>query len=340
MKKVRDSRFEVLRIISIFMITISHYAIYGNWNNLDNISAIETTKILILDMLGPIGAVVFFMITGYFHSYQKFEVKQQKSFGKTKQVWLKTWCYSVLMLGVSLLLKVEISTHVIIKTVLPVVMNEYWFITCYIVLSLLVPYIDIVLHNLTKQQSLKLLIILMMLMFVQLINSDIINRLVLTIFAYIVGFCIKKYSDDISLIKNTRFIYILSISLFLDILSIYVSRTVGLSFMHSAHFTQYVLPIVIGSVMLILTTKAKPFKNRVVNLYATSVLPIYLITENTAFSHFMWTKLLNVGQYQTSSFFYAIAIGITIALCLICSTFDIVVSNALKLVYRYITPKK
>lgn len=110
--------------------------------------------------------------------------------------------------------------------------------------------------------------------------------------------------------------------------------------MHSAYFTQYVLPIVIGSVMLILTAKAKPFKNRVVNLYATSVLPIYLITENTAFSHFMWAKLLNVGQYQTSSFFYSIAIGITIALCLICSTFDIIVSNALKLVYRYIAPKK
>lgn len=31
-----------------------------------------------------------------------------------------------------------------------------------------------------------------------------------------------------------------------------------------------------------------------------------------------------MGQYQTSSFFYTIAIGVTIALCLTCSTFDIV----------------
>lgn len=66
--------------------------------------------------------------------------------------------------------------------------------------------------------------------------------------------------------------------------------------MHFAYFTQYFLLIVIGSVMLILITKAKPFKNRVVNLYATSVLPIYLITENTAFSHFMWAKHFKCGS--------------------------------------------
>lgn len=51
--KLRDSRFELLRIASMFMIVISHFAVYGNWDDISSISAIDTTRILVLDILGP-----------------------------------------------------------------------------------------------------------------------------------------------------------------------------------------------------------------------------------------------------------------------------------------------
>ena len=47
------------------MITVSHFSIYGNWSNLGSITPLETLKILSLDALGLIGAVIFFMITGF-----------------------------------------------------------------------------------------------------------------------------------------------------------------------------------------------------------------------------------------------------------------------------------
>ena len=120
---LRDSRFELLRIISIFMIIMSHFAIYGNWDGIASISAIDTTKILVLDIFGPIGAVIFFMITGYFHSVNNFKKKRLKSFSKVKQVWLKIWVYSVLMIAVSVALKINASMYSYIRAILPVTMN-------------------------------------------------------------------------------------------------------------------------------------------------------------------------------------------------------------------------
>lgn len=273
------------------------------------------------------------MITGYFHSESDFEKKRLKSFSKVKQVWIKTWEYSVLMLAVSVVLKINVSMYAYICAALPVIMNEYWFITCYIILMLFVPYIDVSLQGLTKKQFSQLLLLLMCLMFVQLVNSEIVNRLIFAVFAYSLGYYIRKYSKQV-IDGNRKTLMIVVIgAVFLDVLSIYISRKIGISFNHSAHFTQYVLPIIIGGgVLVFISTEVSVFESKIINLYAASVLPIYLITESTVFRDYMWSKLLNVGQYQNSPFFYLIAIGITIALCLICSTFDIVVSNTLKLI--------
>lgn len=201
--KQRDSRFELMRIIAMCMIVISHYSLYGNWQNIDEMQALETTRILSLDALGPIGAVIFFMITGYFYSVKDFENKRLKTFSKVKKVWLKTWCYSTLMLIVSVYLKVGIDTNMLIKSVFPVVMNEYWFITCYILLMLLIPYIDIVLEILTKRQLQQLLILFLILMVVQLVNSEIINRLMLALYAYCVGYYIKKHNNELKKMNKT-----------------------------------------------------------------------------------------------------------------------------------------
>lgn len=100
----RDSRFELLRIISILMITVSHFFIYGNWSNLGSITPLETLKILSLDALGPIGVVIFFMITGFFISNKDLVQKIKKTQVKVRTVWGKIFFYSVSMLFISKLL--------------------------------------------------------------------------------------------------------------------------------------------------------------------------------------------------------------------------------------------
>lgn len=60
MKKVRDSKFEILRIISMIFIVISHYSLWGKWNDANKF------KYLVYQPLGQIGVCVFVLISGYF----------------------------------------------------------------------------------------------------------------------------------------------------------------------------------------------------------------------------------------------------------------------------------
>lgn len=54
-----QSTFELLRIIAMMMIVISHFAIKGNWQEVDSLSPLKSLELLLPDTLGPIGAVIF-----------------------------------------------------------------------------------------------------------------------------------------------------------------------------------------------------------------------------------------------------------------------------------------
>lgn len=74
-----DSRIELLRIVSMYFIVLSHFSIYGNWVNLDHINGVQKVKILVFSPLGPAAALCFFLITGFFSKYNiELNVKIKK----------------------------------------------------------------------------------------------------------------------------------------------------------------------------------------------------------------------------------------------------------------------
>lgn len=66
--KHSDSRIELLRIVSMYLIVLSHFSIYGDWMHLDHLDEIQKVKILIFSPLGPAAALCFFLITVFFLS--------------------------------------------------------------------------------------------------------------------------------------------------------------------------------------------------------------------------------------------------------------------------------
>lgn len=93
-KYQRDSRFEFLRILGMIMIVLSHFSIYGNWDT-SNISAIGTVRLLAFDGFGPIGAMIFFIISGYFYNKKDINTRANKSRKKAILTWMKTFFGSV-----------------------------------------------------------------------------------------------------------------------------------------------------------------------------------------------------------------------------------------------------
>lgn len=112
----------------------------------------------------------------------------------------------------------------------------------------------------------------------------------------------------------------LGLSWGLSALSILASRIIGISFFHSAHFTQYFLPIVAGAVIMMLVMRMWPFTNCWVNLYAGSSFAVYLMTESTTFVHYLWGDLFNVAQFQNSPWLYGYTVIVTIVILVVCAT--------------------
>lgn len=65
MKKVRNSNIEILRIISMLFIVISHYTVHNGVINASLPLGINRT-LLEITTLGNIGVILFVIISGYF----------------------------------------------------------------------------------------------------------------------------------------------------------------------------------------------------------------------------------------------------------------------------------
>ena len=89
----------------------------------------------------------FVLISGYFLINSKFKLK------KVLNLYLVTIFYSILLFIPHCILY-GFSLSNFIKSCLPLLMGTYWFITTYVVLYLLSPFLNILIKNLSKKQYL------------------------------------------------------------------------------------------------------------------------------------------------------------------------------------------
>lgn len=324
-KYQRDSRFEFLRILGMIMIVLSHFSIYGNWDT-SNISAIGTVRLLAFDGFGPIGAMIFFIISGYFYNKKDINTRANKSRKKAILTWMKTFFYSVIMFLLCLAMHIPIGLKEKIITLFPFSFNEYWFITCYLIITVFSPYIDEVIDQITEARFFKLLLFMFLLMFLELLNNEITNKLLVAFFGYLIGAYLQINRDTIvSKIKDGQLLLVIILGYALDLVSIYICKKVGVSFSKSAHFTQYVLSTIMAVSIFIIVIKRKSFVNIFVNTIALGAFAVYLITEQVSFRHVLWSKILNVGQYQNSHYLYLIGLGLSMLIYFVCASFDIII---------------
>ena len=153
--KERKSNFELLRIVCILMIIVLHYCNESIGGALSNV-AFGTTNYYIINILESLCIVavnIFILITGYF-SCDKKSIRVSKIF----KILSMCLCYGIIIYIIVLLIgniKVnEDSLLVLLKTIL-----DRWFIVIYIILYLLIPYINKLINNISKRNLLILILI-------------------------------------------------------------------------------------------------------------------------------------------------------------------------------------
>ena len=322
MEKGRNSNIELLRIISIILIVVSHYCTHGGVVTSDLELGINRF-ILEAFKLGHLGLILFVLIAGYFLINSKgIKIK------KVLRLIFQVVFYSITIYLILLLLRVEpFSFKSLIMNILPISFNQYWFATAYVMLYLFHPYINRLLNSLSRKEH--LVFIMAMFSIISVLHTLTTgeyygNELVQFIMFYSIGAYLNKYPDNILKDHNNN-IKLLIASLLTIVLSIIgfdiLGNFINIFGMHSTYLLNRTSPpaILLCISLFDIFTRKKHFSNKFINLISSLIFGVYLISDNELLRPIIWINIFKNSQFATSPFLaihMLLAVTITIIICL------------------------
>ncbi|NMH70552.1 acyltransferase [Bacillus sp. RO3] len=288
--KVRLSNFESLRVLSMVMIVLLHFGTYGlpKVVSISELSQMNQFLFTFIKVLCIVGVNVYVLISGYFLCTSQF--KMSKAF----RVVRETFIFSVLIFaGMALLQRTDGSTAVLFKSVFPVYLSTYWFITVYMLLFLLSPYLNILINQLSKKEYGKLLVLLFMVncvwQFFHPLGSFGVNggySIVHFIFMYFVAGYLRHHGQRLASLNK---LYYLSVYILVGAgTALVVQQAWDLPF----KLLTYNSPvIVIMSAALFLFFSKLSFVSGPINAVSGYVLGVYLIHEHPLIRQRLWSNV-------------------------------------------------
>lgn len=317
----RDSKFEIIRILSMIFIIAYHYTMYGGW------TVYNSVKIQFFRPWGQVGVALFVLITGYFLGVKETDFNQ--AWHQINKLWIKTLVYSWIILICAVFFHFSIvNKDDLLYAIFPIIFDEYWFITSYIVLILLIPILNTAIHNFDKKNLLMLLVSIII--FADIVpfiknngtpNTPLGGALsVGSMFApYLIGALIHQYKIKLKMYQAWL---IAVLGVVLEYVSLLVLKR-GVMKLDIANFTLGLLPLITAVGIFLIIINSPTFHSKIINWIASGVLAAYLITEHPLFRIYFWQKILHVSQYQVP-FWKFVIMGIVIAVTtvVICSLID------------------
>ena len=143
-KQPRQSNFELLRILAMFAIIVFHYACWIQ----DRIDLQGGTVDYVLYWgmrpLGQLGNSLFVLISGYFMVKMEFRLR------RVARMWAEMAFYSWFFTALRMLLGWRPSAESLYKLLLPALGGQYAFMSFFILLSLLAPFLNKLIHALDR----------------------------------------------------------------------------------------------------------------------------------------------------------------------------------------------
>ena len=282
--KVKDSNFELLRIISMLMIVFLHLGTFVVNKSGIELSEKNTFLFQYTRTLSFVAVNIYVMITGYFQSKSKPKII------KVLSLSLQTVFFTTIIYSVFLFLRVfSIEKHEVLRSLLSVLNGTYWFITIYILLFLVAPYINIVIQNSNRTELLTLVSLLFMVTSIwqfYFANDKTGVQdgfgIVSFIFLYILASYIRKYG---ALIKKLPRITYLLLFFLLGLISLYFDSLFEMKIL------RYNSPIIVlMTYCLFMFFTQITFQSKVINFVSNYTLGVYLVHEQFQMRIWLWQK--------------------------------------------------
>lgn len=311
---MRKSNFELLRIISMMMVVGLHYLNPNMGGAIGQQSPGEINYYItyFLEGLFHTGVNCYILITGYFMLNKK-----SVSFDKVVNLLIMIIFYGALHYSVALLAGWQTFSIVgLVKGVLPILAGLKWFIVRYIILYLLIPYINLALNSMSKKgiQSFLLIMLFFFSLWPSMLpgapNADngygIINFVVL----YSIGYYLRKHY-----VAGKSKLFYLSIFMLCGVVT-FVAKliTERFSIPFITVWAYDFLPIIIGSVSLFIFFSMIEVQSKLINYVSQFTLAVYFVHADQSTQIGLYRGVFKTDDFWHSPYFILHMIATTIIL--------------------------
>lgn len=360
MEKKRNSKFELMRIVSMFLIVIWHIILHGhvieNCTNPAIRMMLELSLFLIIIHVNS-----FVLLSGYFQSKSKFKLS------KMIKIFLQVVFYSILIVLVSIKIGwlQEYTIVTFLNNITLSSLDNYWFIKMYLIMYIFSDYINKFIDRMTRGEYKKFLLVSFVLLSIipyitgyKFLWNDGYTFFHF-IYMYMIGGYLRRYPlketyHFKNMSKNGYRILLLFCFITLGIMN-YLFNHVALEMNGTSHiFTEiytrihisylhYATPFAIVQTILYFEIfKTLNFQNKWINKLAGCMFGVYLIHDNVLVREHIY-KLLQIdsGSFNGYMIFpkiFIVAIIIFIV-CLLVEYMRLIVSRMLcssKIVQKFI----
>ena len=296
----RNLNVELLRIIAMLLIVLGHCI--GHNHLAETFGGGVRYVLKFIQIVSLPATNCFVLVTGYYQSQSNFK------FRKLLLLWLQLLFYSIVLYGICVgFLGEPFRPIELLKALLPVSGNQYWFLRVFLGLYVLSPFLNGLAKTLEQKQFQKLLVINFVLFslwrtfipFAVTLNSEGGNSLIWFVVLYLTGAYLAQYPPQLSrrsiAMALLGFIGIaftgwLALDLF--------SNRLGLNGKGTSLLTEFTAFPIYGSAICALLLVAKAGESSASNLIrhlittiSSSMLGIYMLHENSHVKQVLWPWL-------------------------------------------------
>ena len=326
----RERNFEVLRTVAMFFIVVYHCLTHGVGDGYEfsSTSPIYLTNALSSDLMlvfSSIAVNLYVMISGYFLVDLNFKAS------RIVRTWTVACFYSfIIALLFMILCLIPFNLLSLFKSLFPISFDTYWFVTQYIGLLILSPFLAIMVRNLTYRQYLALLIAGAFICLAIIPDFPYGKRYYVAhgnsvwSFAYlflITGF-IKHHIKEIPIPR-------IMMTIILLILLILSCEVIGGYYQGNIHLywlNYNGLALILSVAVFILVRQLKVPDNRLWNILV-KVAPysfgVYLIHDHLLVRDWLWSNV-SLASYCDQLLYLIIIISLCLVIYIVCTMIDAV----------------
>lgn len=324
----RERNFEVLRTVAMFFIVVYHSLTHGVGGEyeFDVSHPIMFSNVLFSDFLLVISSIavnLYVMISGFFLVDLNFRLSRI----------VRTWtcaCFYSFMITLFFMIMHIIPCDIVLlsKSIFPISTDAYWFVTQYIGLLILSPFLAMIVRSLTYRQYLFLLIGGAFMCLALVPDFPLAKRYHVAhgnsvwSFAYlflVAGF-VKHHLHRIP--KNHLLITVLLITLLIIGEELYSGYNNGNLHLYWLDYNS--LPFVLTIIVFLYVRQVKIPERGYWNVFikaAPYTFGVYLIHDHLLVRDSLWS-LVSLTSYCDKYYFPLIIIGLCVILFIVCSMID------------------